>query len=437
MGDVYRAHDSRLGRDVALKVLPAEVASDPDRLARFRREARAVAALNHPNIVTIFSIEEEQGLPFLTMELVEGRSLDQALATGPLSLSRFFDIAVALADALAAAHRKQIVHRDVKPANVMVSEEGTVKMLDFGLARAPEPARGEDAMTALGLTQAGIILGTVPYMSPEQIESKTVDHRSDIFSLGIALYEMAAGTRPFGGDSSPALMSSILKDQPRPITALRPEVPEGVWHLVARCLEKAAADRVQSAQEVLAGLKALRRAWESGALTLAGSAPAVRPAAPPAADMRVAVLPFAFRGGPDAEALADGLTEEVTSGLARFPYLRVVSRLDAEKAKGQSADASAAKTVGARYLVDGTVRAVGDAVRLNVRLVDTSTGAHMWAENHDRKTSGVDPFALLDDLAGRVVATSADSNGVLVRSLSLSLKERAINARCTRILRAG
>ena len=189
MGDVYRAHDARLGRDVALKVLPAAFAADPERLARFRREARAVAALNHPHIVTIFSIEEEHGVPFMTMELVEGRSLDGALAAGGLPLARFFDIGVALADALSAAHAKGIVHRDVKPANVLVTNDDVVKVLDFGLARASEVQKrhGDENETRLELTQAGMIVGTVPYMSPEQIEARPVDHRSDILSLGAVL----------------------------------------------------------------------------------------------------------------------------------------------------------------------------------------------------------------------------------------------------------
>ena len=200
MGDVYRAHDSRLGRDVALKVLPADVASDTERLERFRREARAVAALNHPHIVTIFSIEEDHGVPFMTMELIEGRSVDRLVGEGGLSLGQFFDIGVALADALSAAHRKGLVHRDVKPANVMVTDDGVVKVLDFGLAREAETAQPDaDSATLLGLTQAGMIVGTVPYMSPEQIEAKPVDHRTDIFSAGVVLYEMLAGARPFRG----------------------------------------------------------------------------------------------------------------------------------------------------------------------------------------------------------------------------------------------
>ncbi len=282
-------------------------------------------------------------------------------------------------------------------------------------------------MTSLGLTQAGIIVGTVPYMSPEQIEAKPVDHRSDIFSLGIVLYEMATGARPFSGDSSPALMSSILKDQPRPITELRPEMPDGVWRLVARCLEKSSSERVQSAQEVLVELKALGRAWESGETTRAPRAARGRHGRPPT-DLRVAVLPFAFRGGADAEALADGLTDDITAGLSRFQHLRVASRFDAEKAKGSAADARAAATVGARYLIDGTVRMAGGIARLSVRLLDTSAHSHMWAETYERSTAGQNLFAIQDDITAHVVAVVADKSGVLARSMGTALKARPIDA---------
>jgi TolB-like protein/Flp pilus assembly protein TadD len=423
MGDVYRAHDARLDRDVALKVLPAAVTANPERLARFRREARALAALNHPHIVTIFSIEEADGVPFMTMELVEGRSLEHLVSEGGLPLGRFFDIGIALADALSAAHRKSIIHRDLKPANVMISDDGLVKVLDFGLAREAGPREpSEHDATALGLTQAGFIVGTVPYMSPEQIEGWAVDPRTDLFSLGVVLYEMVSGTRPFRGDSSPALMSSILRDRPRPLTELRTDVPEGVWRLAARCLEKAPGERIASAQDVHAGLKELRRDWESGATRRAS------PGAPAsgvtiASDLRVAVLPFSARGGAEAVDLAEGLTDDITAGLSRFQHLRVVSRRDAEAAKGESADARAAERLRARYLVEGTVRAAGSSVRVNARLVDTTTDTHIWAETYDRAL-GNDPFALQDDLTARMVATIGDTNGVLARSLGASLKDR-------------
>jgi TolB-like protein/Tfp pilus assembly protein PilF len=238
----------------------------------------------------------------------------------------------------------------------------------------------------------------------------------------VVLYEMACGTRPFSGDSAAALMSSILRDRPRPLIELRTDLPEGVGRLVARCLEKAPANRVQSAQDILSELKELRRAWESGAARLAapgrsGSGVVV------ASDLRVAVLPFTSRGGRDAEDLADGLTDDITAGLSRFQHLRVVSRRDAEAAKGQSADVRAAERLAARYLVEGAVRAAGSLVRLNVRLVDTASDSHIWAETYDRGLN-TDPFALQDDLTARVVATIGDTNGVLARALGASLKDR-------------
>src|SRR5262245_2868336 len=274
MGEVYRARDTKLKRDVALKVLPQAFAQDPGRLARFQREAELLATLNHPNVAAIFSIEEAGGAQFITMELVEGCTLDQMTPTGAVSAAQLFDIAIALADALSAAHRKHIIHRDLKPGNVMMTDDGRVKVLDFGLARAvdPDPAHPEDEVTHLGLTQTGIIVGTVPYMSPEQIEAKPLDHRTDLFSLGVILYELATGERPFRGDSSPALMSSILKDRPRPIEERRPDIPDAVSRLIERCLEKQPRDRIQTATEILAELKAQRRAWESGAAWAVGPA---------------------------------------------------------------------------------------------------------------------------------------------------------------------
>jgi TolB-like protein len=427
MGEVYRAHDERLARDVALKLLPERLASDPEGLARFTREAKAVAALNHPHIVTIFSTEEADGVRFMTMELIEGRALDQMIPKTGLSLLQFFDVAIALADALSAAHQKQITHRDLKPANVMVTDAGRVKILDFGLARAGErdaPATVEDEATRQKLTQAGTVLGTMPYMSPEQVEARPLDGRSDIFSLGIVMYEMATGARPFAGESSASLMSSILKDHPRSAAEVRADLPEGVAQLVSRCLEKSPRDRIQTAHEVLVELRAQRRAWESGSQVRSRGGTALGSKAVRGTDLRIAVLPFVPRpAGGDAEALADGLTEDIAAGLARFPTLRVVSRAQVDRLAGQAPDAGTAATLGARYFVDGTVRTAGTALRVSARLVDASSGTHMWAETYERSLDkGV--FALQDDVARRIVATVADSNGVLVRSMGAALKDR-------------
>ena len=432
MGEVYRAHDPRLGRDVALKILPDAMAKDPEGLERFTREARAVAALNHPHIVTIFSTEEADGVRFMTMELIEGRTLDQMIPASGVSLAQFFDVSTALADALSAAHQKQITHRDLKPANVMVSNDGRVKVLDFGLARAAaaQPGTLEEEATRQRLTQAGTILGTMPYMSPEQIEAKALDHRTDIFSLGIMMFEMVTGGRPFRGDTSPALMSSIMREHPKAASEIRADLPGDVSQLIGRCMEKQARDRVQTAQEILIELKAQRRAWESGASSLrprptAGPSPKrARGEAPRGSELRIAVLPFTARpSGGDPESLADGLTEDIAAGLLRFPNLRVVSLSNASRVKGQAADASTAAQVGARYLLDGSVRGSGTSVRVSARLVDASTGIHMWAETFERSlAAGV--FALQDDVGNRVIASVADSNGVLVRSMGAALKDR-------------
>jgi serine/threonine protein kinase len=219
MGEVYRATDTKLGRDVALKVLPAEMASSPERLERFQREARVVAALNHPHIVTIHSVEEAEGVNFLTMELVEGQPLDKLVDAGALPVERIVDIGTAIADALAAAHEKGIVHRDLKPANVMVSEGGGVKVLDFGLAKMRP--RGDSTSSELPTevqTRDGVVMGTMPYMSPEQVSGRAADHRTDVFSLGVVLYEMASGRRPFQGESTAELASAILRDTPAAVT---------------------------------------------------------------------------------------------------------------------------------------------------------------------------------------------------------------------------
>ena len=257
MGEVYLAEDKKLDRKVALKVLPAEMAADPERLARFQREARAVAALNHPNIVTIYSVEEADGVHFLTMELVEGRPLTDTLREEGLSLSEFLEIAIPLSEAFAAAHAKGITHRDIKPPNVMITSDGRIKVLDFGLAKMAPRRVEDDSQSELATearTREGMILGTAPYMSPEQVEGRTVDPGSDIFSLGIVLFEMATGERPFRGRSAMSLLSSILKDEPPSVAELKPELPKGLSSIIRRCLAKDPDDRYRTATELLEAL---------------------------------------------------------------------------------------------------------------------------------------------------------------------------------------
>ncbi len=432
MGEVYRASDTRLGRDVALKVLPPDMARDPDRLARFQREARAVAALNHPHIVTIFSVEEAEGVHFLTMELVEGESLDRLIPVTGLGIARILDTATALADALAAAHEKGIVHRDLKPANVMLTREGRVKVLDFGLAKNVRAEKSSDAtMTSLGQTQVGVVVGTPSYMSPEQIAGRPLDHRTDIFSLGVLLHEMSTGGRPFQGSSSAELASAILRDAPPSISEIRPDLPNDLARIVRRCLEKDPQQRIQTARDVSNELRDLERQTFSRAAPIASSTSRAVAANDSGASRAeegfwIAVLPFKYTGAnADVTALADGLSEEIVTGLSRFSYLKVISPNSTAQYSQQSANArSAGLGLGARYVMEGSLRQAGSRLRIAVQLVDTATGAHLWAETYDRAFASEAVFDLQDELVPCIVSTVADQYGVLPRSMSEALRSK-------------
>jgi Tol biopolymer transport system component len=314
MGEVFRARDTRLGRDVALKFLPDDLAADPDRRARFDREARALAALNHPGIVSIYAIETEGGQPFIAMECVEGRVLTDVIPKGGLPLDRLLAIATQVAGAVAAAHTHGIVHRDLKPANVMVGPRDLVKVLDFGLAKLRDRERGPDlgaaetVAPAQDITGEGRILGTVAYMSPEQAEGRAVDARSDIFSLGVLFYEMAVGERPFKGDTSLSVLSAILRESPRPLLEVNPSLPRELARVVRRCLAKDPDERYQSTADLRSDLDDLRQASHSGELRLPASVPAPSRAAsrrwPLAAGLALAMLGglagAAWRGSPAA-----------------------------------------------------------------------------------------------------------------------------------------
>ncbi|MDM7916416.1 MAG: serine/threonine-protein kinase [Candidatus Eisenbacteria bacterium] len=351
MGEVYRARDHRLGRDVAVKVLPRDVSSDPGRLARFEREAKSVAALSHPNIVMLHSIEETNGTRFLTMELVEGQGLDRLVTPAGLPLERVLDIAIPLADALVAAHDRGIVHRDLKPANVMVTREGRVKVLDFGLAKlaSSDAARdsGLDATQAeteaLTISTAGQVVGTVPYMAPEQLRGGPVDARTDLFSLGIILFELLTGRRPFGGVTSADVGSSILRDPPTPVHSLRADLPSDLERVIGRCLEKDPERRLQTARDVRNELELLRRVIEkgdAGTSTMSTPGAAIRPnqpaaPAPAKESPSIAVLPFVNRSrDEDDEYFSDGLADELLNVLAKIRGLRVAARSSAFTFKG-------------------------------------------------------------------------------------------------------
>ena len=431
MGEVYRATDTKLARDVALKVLPREMARDPERLARFQREARAVAALNHPHIVTIFSVEEADGVHFLTMELVEGQALDRMIPEGGFPLDRIIEIAGALADALSAAHEKGIMHRDLKPANVMVTDDGRVKVLDFGLAKETRAEANENTLSLAAHTQAGVVMGTPAYMSPEQVVGRALDHRTDVFSLGVMLHEMATGQRPFGGQSSAELTSAILRDTPPLVTDVRAGLPPDLARIIRRCLEKDPRHRMQTARDVANEFRDLAR--QPGRKS-SPAASAVSRAVPPADSgaaraeegFWVAVLPFKYTGSSqDLKSLAEGLSEEAITGLSRFSYLRVIARGSTVKYSGESGDVRAiGKELGARYVMEATLRQAGSKLRLAVQLLDTVSGAHLWAENYERTFSAEAAFELQDDLVSRIVSTVADINGVLARSMSESVRKR-------------
>jgi len=448
MGEVWRATDEKLGRDVALKVLPEEFAEDPQRLERFEREARAVASLNHPHIVTIYSVEDADGIRFLTMELVDGRTLDGMIPENGFDIESFFDLATPLAEAMSAAHDKSVIHRDLKPSNVMVDSDGRVKVMDFGLAKLQETGDSSDSseLPTEALTGVGIVVGTVPYMSPEQIEGKIVDHRTDVFSLGVLLYEMAIGERPFQGESSPALMSSILRDVPMPVVELRADLPRHLGRVIGRCLEKDRRDRYQTARDVFNELKALKRESSStmGRAAVHDPQPSVQsyPSGHPSSAAAgasglvrqdegfwVAVLPFQWRSADSAiEALAGGLTEDIVTGLSRFSYLRVISRSSTSRFAGQTVDVrEIGEELGARYVMEGSIRQAGSVLRVTVQLVDAESGAHLWAETFNRPFNPEEIFDLQDDLVPRIVSTIADMNGVLPHTMSESIRGRPVD----------
>lgn len=452
MGEVYRAKDPKLGRDVAIKVLPEALATDSERLARFEREARTLASLNHPNIVTIFAVEEAGGSRFLAMELVEGETLDALIPPGGLPLPRFFEIAVPLADALSAAHERGIVHRDLKPGNVMVTPEGRVKVLDFGLAKI-EAADSDPNLTSTptesraNLTSEGQVFGTVAYMSPEQTRGGKVDARSDVFSLGVVFYQMLTGERPFRGASAVDMISAILRDSPPSVTDRRGDLPPHLARILRRCLEKDPRDRYQTSRDVFTELRDLRAETSSAPSVSLTRSPAVveekpAPSAPrpwkrrasgiaiaavllgtalyvarrsgikarapqaagePGAIRSIAVLPLDnYSGDASQEYFAEGMTDELTSDLANISRLRVISRGSVMQFKGahRPPTPEIAKTLNVDAIVEGSVLRAGDKVRITAQLIDARSDRHLWSKSFER--SSRDVLALQDELASAI-----------------------------------
>jgi len=400
MGEVYVALDTKLHRRVALKILSPETASSPDRRRRFESEARAVATLNHPSIVTIHSIEEDQDTFFLTMELVEGKTLAELIPEGGMDLEALLEVAVPLADALGAAHERGVIHKDIKPANVMLDSNRRVKVLDFGLAKLRQEEPGPDAILSSDAlptaTQAGTIAGTVSYMSPEQLEGKSGDHRTDIFSFGVVLYELATGQRPFLGESPAALISSILRDSPEPMDQVRPDLPRELARIIARCLEKTPERRWATAGEMGAALRSLSSSGP-GATETDDRTVFRRPA--------VAVLPFAnLSGDPEQEYFADGMTQDIITALSYWRWFPVIARNSTLAYKGKAVNVmEVGRELGAGYVVEGTVRKVGEKIRITAQLADASTGHQVWSQRYDRQLTDV--FALQDEITECIVSS--------------------------------
>ena len=440
MGQVYRARDSRLGRDIAIKVLPPDVAASPERLTRLEREARTVAGLNHPNIVTLYSIEDHDGVRFLTMELVEGQNLSALVVPGGMPLPLLLEVAIPLTEALVAAHERGVVHRDLKPGNVMVARDGRLKVLDFGLSQSAEDA-ALDVTRVAGAddtpTRPAPVEGTIPYMSPEQVRGAVLDARSDLFSLGVILYEVATGRRPFQGESAPDLSSSILRDKPRSLAEVRPDLPADLDRIVSRCLEKNPRDRAQTALDVSNDLRRLRRALEHG-----DAAPARPPGA--AALATVAVLPFVNRSGDEEdEYFSDGLADELLTVLAKIPGLRVAARSSSFQFKGSKDDlATIGRKLGVATVLEGTVRRSKDRVRIAVHLANVADGYQLWSETYDRTLDDI--FAVQDDIARSVVkelratllgeALDSDMSAIVRAEVANAVKGRGVDPEAQRLL---
>jgi TolB-like protein/Flp pilus assembly protein TadD len=440
MGEVFRARDVRLERDVAVKVLPAQFAADADRLARFEREAKAVAALAHPNILVLHDFGSHEGVCYTVTELLEGETLRRQVSVGPVPWRKAVEIGAAIADGLAAAHAKGIIHRDLKPDNLFLTADGRVKILDFGLARlestvAPDKDTGPYVPPQTG---SGVVMGTAGYMSPEQLRGKQADARSDIFSLGCVLYEMVSGRRAFGGSSASEMHAAILRDDPAPLTAPGHEVPPPLERLIRRCLEKKPEQRIQSARDLAFDLRALLTAsdplqpagaprgrrgrpalWAGVLLGLVFAAllgaglyalfshraqtQGTDPGAPlPQAIEAVAVLPLEGTGkDPDAEVLGDGISEIIIVSLYPLRNLKVRPFSAVVRYKGQNPDPKAVgEELKVQAVLTGRVVRQGNHLAVNVQLVDVRDNSLLWGDHYSGQFADV--FAIQEDIARQI-----------------------------------
>ena len=424
-GEVYRAKDHKLGRDVAIKVLREELASDPERLRRFEQEARSASALNHPNIITIHDIGKQEATHYIAMEYVEGKTLREMLSEGPLPTKKLLQLATQIAEGLAKAHSAGIIHRDLKPENLMVTSDGYVKILDFGLAKLlPEAVDfgSEEITISKELTRAGVILGTVGYMSPEQASGRPLDHRSDQFSFGSILYEMATGKIAFKRETAAQMLAAIIEGEPEPVAKVNPKVPPHLRVIVERCLEKHPEERYESTRDLARELEGLReipfalpailtrRAVLAGVLALVvlgiallvglnGGGLRDRLLGGVSPIDSLAVLPLANQSGdPEQEYFVDGITEALITDLAKISALKVISRNSAMRYKDTDKSIpEIAEELGVDAVIEGSVLREGDRVRVTAQLIEASTDQYLWADNFEQELRDI--MTLYSDVA--------------------------------------
>ena len=404
MGVVYEAEDARLGRRVAVKFLPPELSRDPQALERFQREARAASALNHPNICTVFAIEQHEGVHFIVMELLEGEALSTKLSGQRLEADAIVDIGIQMADALESSHARGIVHRDIKPANIFLNRRGQVKVLDFGLAKFDSGGGSrpvDETRASDNLTTPGTAMGTVAYMSPEQARGQLTDARTDLFSLGAVLYQMAAGVLPFQGDTAAVVFEAILNRDPKPLSDVSPAMPPGLGRIVEKALEKDRNLRYQSATDLKTDLQRLKRDLDSSRAR-AAIATDTPSAGTKAAEASVAVLYFEnLSGVKEDEYFRDGITEDIITELSKIKGMRVFSRPTVLAYRDRTVTpAQIGQQLSAAYVLTGSLRRSGNRLRINAQLLDTHTDFPLWSERYDRELQDV--FELQDEIARKI-----------------------------------
>jgi non-specific serine/threonine protein kinase len=411
MGVVFEAEDERLGRRVALKFLPQGLGQDPQSLERFQREARAASALNHPNICTVYAIEEHDRRPFIVMELLEGQTLADTIGRQPMELMKLLDLGIQITDALESAHAKGIVHRDIKPANIFITPRGQVKILDFGLAKIDASRRAgtslatsqaETVVARDDLTQAGTTVGTVAYMSPEQARGQLTDARTDLFSLGTVLYQMATGSLPFQGDTSAVLFDAILNRDPPSAIQLNAALPAELGRLLDKALEKDRDLRAQSASELKTDLMRLRRDLDPGRRRGADSRDSRPGAAARQAEISIAVLYFENLGGmKEDEYFRDGITEDIITELSKIKGLKIFPRPTVLTYRDKSVTPQqVGRELSASFVLGGSLRRAGSRLRINAQLMDARTDFPLWSERYDREMKDV--FEVQDEIARKI-----------------------------------